>query len=109
MSDDDEQRTCIAHLLADGLPTRWAQRAYTAEEVFATCQRLQQLDPADVAGKLVEAGFTATPYVAADDEGDEIEQACATCMYYERHRCFCALPELMLPVDAQWSCILWRI
>lgn len=38
-----------------------------------------------------------------------IEHACATCLYYERHRRFCNLPELMLPVEAEWSCIVWRI
>jgi hypothetical protein len=25
------------------------------------------------------------------------------------HRRFCELPELMLPVEPQWSCRLWRI
>ena len=40
---------------------------------------------------------------------DGIEQSCATCMYCERHRRYCALPELQLPVEPRWSCTLWRI
>ena len=54
------------------------------------------------------AGFLRQAYVDPTDP-DGIEQACSTCMYFERHRGFCALPELMLPVEPEWSCILWRI
>jgi hypothetical protein len=95
-------------LLASGLQTDWTQRAYTADAVTVMSRRLQSLPPDDLAAKLTLAGFTRTPYVAPDDEG-RIEQSCATCMYFERHRQFCVVPELMLPVKPQWSCILWRI
>jgi hypothetical protein len=83
----------IDQLLVDGLATDWTERAYTSE---------------DLNGRLVVAGFTQTPYVAPED-ADGIEQSCATCMYFERHRGWCNLAELMLPVKAEWSCILWRI
>jgi len=76
--------------------------------VNATIARLQALPPQDVQDRLVTAGFTDHAYVAADD-ADGIEQACATCMYFERHRGLCDLPELGLPVKPEWSCILWRI
>jgi len=98
----------IEGLLASGLVTSWETRAYSSEEVNAVAAQLQALDSADVQGRLVIAGFTETPYVAPDDE-DGIEQSCATCMYFEHHRGWCNLPELVLPVKPAWSCILWRI
>ena len=105
---DDALRERIGHMLAAGLATEWARRADMSAEVIAACRRLQELESDDVKGRLVIAGFSAQPFVAPDDE-DGIEQCCATCMYFERHREFCGLPELMLPVDPRWSCVLWRI
>jgi hypothetical protein len=101
-------RSSVDALLASRLQTDWAQRAYTSDAVTAVSRRLQALKADDLEAKLTLAGFTSTPYVAPDDE-DGIEQSCATCMYFERHRQFCVLPELMLPVHPAWSCILWRI
>jgi hypothetical protein len=98
----------IEGLLAGGLVTSWEARAYSSEDINAVTARLQALDSEDLPGRLAVAGFTATPYVAPGDE-DGIEQSCATCMYFEHHRGWCNLPELMLPVKPAWSCILWRI
>jgi hypothetical protein len=98
----------IDQLLVDGLATDWTERAYTSEQVIAVTAQLQALAADDLNGRLVVAGFTQTPYVAPED-ADGIEQSCATCMYFERHRGWCNLAELMLPVKAEWSCILWRI
>ena len=108
MADDDTLLARIDRLLADGLQTRWSRRAYASNDVNALCGRLQTLAADDLEAKLVAAGFLRTPYVDGDD-ADGIEQSCATCMYFERHRRFCALPELQLPVEAKWSCTLWRI
>ena len=105
---DAELLARIDALLAKGLQTESARRAYSSEEVMAACQRLQAVSADDAEAKLVVAGFLRRPYVAAGDD-DAIEQSCATCMYFERHRKYCALPELMLPVEPEWSCILWRI
>lgn len=98
----------IGQLLAGGLATEHARRAYTSEQVNQVTARLQALASDDLTGRLVVAGFTSTPYLAPDD-ADGVEQSCATCMYFERHRGWCNLAELMLPVKAEWSCILWRI
>ena len=106
-----DEPALLAHieaLMVGGLATAWKTRAYTSEEVNAVTARLQALAPGDLEGRLVVAGFTETPFVAPDD-ADAIEQACATCMYFERHRGWCNLAELMLPVKPEWSCILWRI
>ena len=108
MPDDDLLRARIDALLNAGLQTDWSRRAYGSDEVNAACLRLRGLAAGDVEAKLAAAGFTARPYVAPDDD-DGIEQSCALCMYFERHRRFCTLPELMLPVEPTWSCILWRI
>lgn len=98
----------IAQLLAGGLVTQHGERAYTSEQVNEVTARLQALASDDITGRLVLAGFTDQPHVDPDD-ADGIEQSCATCMYFERHRGWCNLAELMLPVKAEWSCILWRI
>jgi len=106
-----DEPALLAHiegLLAGGMVTAWKTRAYSSEEVNAVTTQLQAADTDDLQGRLVLAGLTETPYVAPDDE-DGIEQSCATCMYFERHRGWCNLAELMLPVKPAWSCILWRI
>lgn len=108
MMSDDALRARIEQCLRAGLPTEWRRRAGSADEVRALCQRLQGLPAYAIEAKLAAAGFTLTPYVDST-EADGIEQSCATCMYFERHRQFCDLPELMLPVEPQWSCTLWRI
>lgn len=108
MSDDEALRDQIGRWLAEGLVTAWSERAYTSDQVSVAAARLRALAPPDLQDRVVTAGFTDHPYVAPDDV-DGIEQACATCMYFERHRGFCDLPELSLPVKAEWSCILWRI
>lgn len=105
---DTALRDRIGRWLAEGLATRHAQRAYTSEQVNEVTARLQAIAVDDLRARLVAAGFTDRPYVAPDD-AEGIEQSCATCMYFERHRGWCNLAELMLPVKAEWSCILWRI
>ena len=105
---DATLRARVDAALAAGLRTDWAQRAYTSEQVNAVCLRLHDVPANAVEARLAIAGFTRHPYIAPEDE-DGIEQSCAVCMYYERHRRFCTLPELMLPVEPTWSCILWRI
>jgi hypothetical protein len=110
MSDDADavMRDRIRQRLSAGLQTDWAQRALASDAVNRVCQRLQALPADDLDGKLVTAGFTLTP--GADPTvADGLEQSCVNCMYFERHRRFCALPELMLPVEPRWSCLLWRI
>jgi len=98
----------IEQHLAAGLATDWATRAYTDVAIHVVRERLSQLPPNDLQARLVVAGFTLAPFVP-DGDADDIEQSCATCMYFDAHRPWCDLPELMLPVRAEWSCILWRI
>lgn len=51
---------------------------------------------------MVISGFVDHPY------GPD-KQRCMECMYYLVHREWCDLPELAVPVDADWWCRLWRI
>lgn len=104
---DDGLRKRLGEMLASGLKTAWQDRAYTSEQVNATVAKLQAVAPDDVQRKLVIGGFTQDPYVGTD--GEDISQSCSTCMYYLKHRRYCELPELDLPVEPEWSCILWRI
>ena len=78
-------------------------RADTHARVQAVIARLQA-PAADLRTKLAIAGFTLAPV-----EHGGLEQSCETCMYYQVHRKWCALPELDLPVEPEWSCRLWRI
>ncbi len=102
---DGELRKRLRGMLESGLETEVEPRAYDHDAVQSVVARLQALAPDDYEGKLRIAGFTLTPWRGED----EIEQACETCMYYVVHRRFCELPELMLPVEPEWSCRLWRI
>ncbi len=101
---DDALRDQIGTLLKDGLETEVFPRAETGEMVNSLVSRLQTEAQDDLTQKLVISGFT--DYVV---EAEDIEQPCETCMYYLVHRKFCDLPELMLPVEPEWSCRLWRI
>jgi hypothetical protein len=105
---DDALRARIETLLSGALNVPWTRRALTQARIDGAIRELQELPRNELVGKLVIGGFTLSPYLPPDDV-DGIEHSCATCMYYERHRRFCNLPELMLPVEPQWSCILWRI
>ena len=100
---DETLRQEIAGLLAGGLETEVFPRAEDSAQVNAIVSRLQS-EGKDLASKLVIAGFTDHTITA-----DELEQPCETCMYYKVHARFCELPELMLPVEPEWSCRLWRI
>lgn len=97
-------RKDIAKRLAAGLKTEVWPRAGTSEEVNDIVNRLQVEAGEDLEQKLIISGFT--DYTV---EADDLEQPCETCMYYKVHAKFCDLPELMLPVEPEWSCRLWRI
>jgi len=100
---DGSVRDQIAALLQGGLKTEVWPRAESSEDVVALVQRLHSVAD-DLQGKLVAAGFTDHVITA-----DGLDQPCETCMYYLVNRRFCVLPELMVPVEAEWSCRLWRI
>lgn len=101
---NDTLRTIIAEKLKAGLKTEVYPRAETSEMVNDFVARLQNEAGDDLDKKLIISGFT--DYTV---EAHEIEQPCETCMYYQTHNKFCDLPELMLPVEPEWSCRLWRI
>ena len=103
-------RDRIASLLADGLVTQTEPFPEDGRAYASLLAGLQDLPPDDLAARLVLSGFSAQRRgtVDAADAGD-IAQACETCMYFAQHRRFCELPELLLPVLAEWSCRLWRI
>lgn len=106
-AEDAVVRQRLAELLARGLQTRWPDRADTSEKVDAVTYELQQVPHDDYAAKLRIAGVTDHPYTS--DALPGVAQDCATCVRYERNRRFCALPELELPVEPCWSCVLWRL
>ncbi len=92
----------IAQMLEDGLETQTEPFPETAQEFARILDELRALDPDDVKGRLVIAGFLNHPY---GPDG----QRCQECIYYLVHRRWCDLPELSLPVEPEWWCRLWKI
>jgi hypothetical protein len=104
MNDDaDTKRGQIRSLLSGGLGTEVYPRADTHEEVQELVRRLQE-GGKDLPTQLVVAGFTLSPVYHHG-----VVQSCRSCMYYLIRRRYCALPELNVPVEPDWSCRLWRI
>ena len=102
--EDDKLRVQIGQILKEGLETQVWPRAETSEKVNEIVSQLQNEAADNLEKKLVIGGFTDHTI-----EADGLDQPCETCMYYLVHRKFCELPELMLPVEPEWSCRLWRI
>jgi hypothetical protein len=71
-------------------------------EFAGILDELRKLEKDDLTGKMVISGFVDHPY------GPD-KQRCMECMYYLVHREWCDLPELAVPVKADWWCRLWRI
>ena len=59
---------------------------------------------ADMRDKAEIAGLTHAPV-----EANDIVQSCENCIYFLARRQWCDLPELNIPVDAEWYCKLWRV
>jgi len=104
MHSDEEKivRDEIERLLAGGLETQTEPFPETEKEFGLLLTELRELPPDSLVAKLVISGFTDKPY------GPD-EMRCQECMYYLVHRKWCDLPELAVPVEADWWCRLWRI
>ncbi|MER8465833.1 hypothetical protein [Mesorhizobium sp. M1396] len=92
----------MAQMMQNGLKTQTEPFPETEREFAAILAELRQLKPDDIEGKMIISGFLDQPY------GPD-RQRCMECMYYLVHREWCDLPELAVPVDADWWCRLWRI
>ena len=92
----------MAQLMKNGLKTRTEPFPETEKEFAAILDELRKVKTDDLEGKMVISGFVDKPY------GPD-KQRCMECMYYLVHREWCDLPELAVPVDADWWCRLWRI
>ena len=92
----------MAQMMRDGLKTQTEPFPETEKEFASILNELRKLDPSDIEKKMVISGFVDHPY------GSD-KQRCMECMYFLVHRQWCDLPELAVPVDADWWCRLWRI
>ena len=101
-SDDDRLRDQIGAMMAAGLTTQTEPFPETDKEFGQLLAQVRELAPDDLKGKLVLTGFVDKPY------GPD-QMRCQECMYYLVHRKWCDLPELAVPVEADWWCRLWRI
>lgn len=104
MNSKDKQALLLqmAELMKSGLKTQTEPFPETEREFVGILDELRQLDPNDIKAKMVTSGFVDQPY------GPD-KQRCMECMYYLVHREWCDLPELAVPVKADWWCRLWRI
>jgi hypothetical protein len=104
MHNDEENglRRKIEQLLGNGLSTQTEPFPETEKEFNQLLTQLRGLPAADLEQKLVISGFTDKPF------GPD-QMRCQECMYYLVHRKWCDLPELSVPVEADWWCRLWRI
>lgn len=102
MNTDDSLRETIAKMMADGLTTQTEPFPETDREFAKLLEELRDLPRDDLVGKLVVSGFVDQPYGP-----DQLR--CQECMYYLVHRKWCDLPELAVPVEADWWCRLWRV
>jgi len=101
-ADDDALRDRIGRLLANGLETKTEPFPEDNVQFEQLLVELREVGPDALEQKLVISGFVDKPY-------GEDEQRCLECMYYLVHRKWCDLPELAVPVEAEWWCRLWRI
>jgi len=100
--DETTLRSSIEQMLGDGLKTQVDPFPQDDREFAQILGELRTLEPGDVKGKLMLAGFMDKPY------GPD-NMRCQECMYFLIHRRWCDLPELALPVEPNWWCRLWRI
>lgn len=100
--DSPALRKMIADLLAAGLDTQVEPFPTTEKEFADIAVQLRALDRDDIKGRLVIGGFIDHPY------GPD-NWRCADCIYYLANRKWCDLPELAVPVEADWYCRLWRM
>ncbi len=101
-SDDDALRDKIGEMMADGLETQTEPFPEDHVQFELVLRELREVGPHALKQKLIISGFVDKPY-------GEDEQRCLECMYYLVHRKWCDLPELAVPVEAEWWCRLWRI
>jgi len=99
---ESSMRQEIKALFADGLKTNVRPFPKTEKEFRDILDALRAVPPDELERKLIIAGSSNQP------SGDE-QSRCYECMYYLVHREWCDLPELSIPVEAEWSCSLWRI
>jgi hypothetical protein len=94
-------RVVITQMLRDGLQTQTEPFPATDKEFAMLLTELRHTPREQLRHKLVIAGFVDKPH------GPD-QQRCMECMYFLVHRKWCDLPELAVPVEADWWCRLWR-
>lgn len=100
--DNPALRKTIGDLMAAGLETQVEPFPTTEKEFAEIAVALRALERDDIEGKLIIGGFIDHPY------GPD-NWRCADCIYYLANRKWCDLPELAVPVEADWYCRLWRM
>jgi hypothetical protein len=103
VEDTHAVRHQIKLILSSGVGTEAFPRPDTHDDFQNIIRRLQD-HRTNLEAKVIIGGFT----VSKITHNDQV-QCCRSCIYYLHHRRHCALPELDVPVEPDWSCRLWRI
>jgi len=99
---DANVRAVIRQMMSEGLVPQTEPYPETDKAFARILVQLRAAPRDDLPRRLVIAGFVNKPY------GPE-QQRCMECMYFLVHRRWCDLPELAVPVEAEWWCRSWRI
>jgi hypothetical protein len=101
-TENAETLRTIAEMMESGLETQVEPFPETEKEFAEIIGELRALEPDDLENKLIIAGFLNRPHGP-----DKLR--CMECINFLVNRKWCDLPELMVPVEADWYCRLWRI
>jgi|GEM_PF-203981 len=101
---NDTMRMWVAELLGQGLDTMIEPFPRTEKEFYEIVEELRTLKPDDLIGRLRIGGFLDHQVTVDSDL-----QRCKECIYYLPNAKWCDLPELPIPVEAEWWCRLWKL
>lgn len=101
---EDVLRNLIGLCLSNGLETQIKPFPQSEVEFDRIVSALRALSPDDLLQRLILGGFADHPV-----EGEMETMRCRECIYFLPHRRWCDLPELPLPVEADWYCRLWKL
>ena len=101
---EDILRDVVGVVLGSGLKTMTEPFPETDIEFEGILDELRELPAQDLDQRLILGGFANH-----EVDGRDGAMRCRECIYFLPHRRWCDLPELPVPVEANWYCRLWKL